>query len=169
VRHWAIFISVAVAVTITMTLCFISLMAQSLSTDLLYTRTNRYDASAWISGGERFPFGSSIEVRSGNRVHPLAHDFYATADANVSFDGRRILFSGKHKESDCWQLWEISTNGGEPRRVLITDSDTLRPMYLPGERLVYARKLDGQFVLESATLAGTDVVRLTYAPGKRTA
>src|SRR5208283_1477652 len=45
------------------------------------------------------------------------------------------------------------------------DGDCIRPFYLPGNRLVYARKVSDRFVLENVPLEGGTPLRLTYAPG----
>jgi hypothetical protein len=34
--------------------------------------------------------------------------FAATADANVSFDGKSVLFAGKQAAGDPWQIWELT-------------------------------------------------------------
>lgn len=132
---------------------------------ILYTSAPEYEAQAWIRGGERFPRGSQIISDNGSSHHQLVNGFASTADPNVSFDGLHVLFAGKEKASDRWQIWEVSIEGGAPRRVLTTTEDAVRPLYLPDGRLVYARKVKGQFLLETASLDGKEVLRLSYAPG----
>ncbi len=132
---------------------------------LLYTAARKYNATAWIHGGERFPLGAAVLVNDGKTVHPLVSGFSAPADPNVSFDGKSVLFAGKKKASDRWQIWEVALAGGEPRQVLVGAEDAVRPMYLPENRVVYARKRNGQFVIEAAALRGGEPLRLTYAPG----
>src|SRR5208283_5829229 len=87
------------------------------------------------------------------------------ADPNVSFDGTRLLFAGKREARDSWQIWEVAVGGGEAKRVTTCDGDCIRPFYLPGNRLVYARKVSDRFVLENVPLEGGTPLRLTYAPG----
>lgn len=132
---------------------------------MLYTAARKYSAIAWMRGGERFPLGAVVMVNDGKAIRPLASGFSVTADPNVSFDGKSVLFAGKRKPSDPWQIWEIAIEGGEPRQVVSSSEDAVRPMYLPEDRLVYARKRDGQFVIEAAALRGGEPLRLTYAPG----
>ncbi len=132
---------------------------------LLYTSTSKYDALAWMRGGDRFPHGATIVVNDGKTTRPLAPGFAATADPSVSFDGKAVLFAGKTKSSAPWQIWEVALEGGEPRRVVSSQEDVVRPMYLPEERLAYARRSRGQFVIETVPLGGGEPLRLTYAPG----
>ena len=54
--------------------------------------------------------------------------------------------------------------GGEPRRVTSCDEDCIRPFYLPEDRVVYARKTAGRFVIEAVSLAGGKPLPLTYGP-----
>jgi Tol biopolymer transport system component len=87
------------------------------SPSFLYTAAPAYESQAWMHGAERFASGAAIFVRDGNTPRRLAPGFGASADPSVSFDGQRVLFAGKVKASDPWQIWEIALAGGEPRRV----------------------------------------------------
>jgi hypothetical protein len=136
------------------------------SSVLMFTRTPSHSAQAWIRGEERFPQGGSIVVKRGNDSHPLVADFAAAVDPSLNFEGTSVLFAGKEKPGDAWQIYEVALNGGLPRRVTSGEEDCTRPMYLPDGRIVYARKTGGRFVLEAAALDGSGKpLRLTYAPG----
>jgi hypothetical protein len=128
-----------------------------------------YDPLAWIHGADRFNGSATVFVKDTRGHHPLVSDFAASADHAVSFDGKSVMFAGKQKPQDRWQIWEISVAGGKPRRITSCNDDCIRPFYLPENRIVYAKKIDGRFVIEAATLvdgkAGAPVVRLTYGPG----
>lgn len=133
---------------------------------LLYTVAREYEPLAWLSGGERFPRGANLILKTGATKKPLQPDFFASADANVSFAAAKVLFSGKQKESDHWQVWELTFGSGTPRQLTHCDDDCIRPLYLPEERFVYARKSSGKFVLETAALSGaSDSLQLTHTPG----
>jgi len=133
---------------------------------LLFSRTPLYSPGAWIQGAERFPQGGSIIVKNGNESHPLVSDFAAAVDPNLNFESTSVLFSGKEKPGDPWQVYEVALSGGEPHRVTSCEEDCIRPMYLPDGRIVYARKTAGRFVLEAAALDGSGKpLRLSYAPG----
>ena len=43
--------------------------------------------------------------------HSLMPDFAASADPAVSFDGKNVLFAGKQKAGDHWQIWEVALGG----------------------------------------------------------
>ena len=138
---------------------------QQHSISLVYTSTPHYEAGAWLHGGERFPAGATVMVWRDGKSRPLVTGFVATADPSVSFDGTRVLFSGKRDAKSPWQIWEVAVSGGAPRQVTAGSADCIRPFYLPGERVVYARKANNRFVLETAALAGGAPLQLTYAPG----
>ena len=138
------------------------------SPSFLYTVTKHYEPLAWIHGAERFPSGATIMLHNSMGDQTFVPGFAASADSAVSFDGRRVLFAGKLKPQDPWQIWEISLTGGEPRRVASGPEDCIRPFYLPGyppeDRVVYARKTAGRFEIEVADLAGGKPLPLTYGP-----
>ncbi len=131
---------------------------------LLYTVAPRYDPMAWMRGGERFTSGAMIFVREAGGKRALVSGFAASADPAVSFDAQRVLFAGKLKTQDPWQVWEVGLNGGEPRRITSGPEDCVRPFYLPEDRVVYARKAAGRFVIETLDLAGGKPLALTYGP-----
>ncbi len=132
---------------------------------LLYTAASVYQPLAWLHGGERFPNGASLMLRSGTVTKKLVPSFAATADANVSFDARFVLFSGKPTASAHWQIWQLELSSGRLQRVAANTNDVVRPMYLPENRIVYARKQDGRFVIEAISLDSGKTLPLYYAPG----
>ena len=112
----------------------------------LYTAAPQYEGLAWLKGGERFPSGSSLVLFDGTKSRPLVAGFAATADAAVSFDGTHVLFSGKRTAGDQWQIFEAAADGGKPSQVTSCAEGCVRPLYLPEDRLVYARLSHGRFV-----------------------
>jgi Hydrazine synthase alpha subunit middle domain len=128
----------------------------------LYTEAPRYQPN---TPGNRFPAGASLQLDENGRRRPVAPGFAASADPAVSFDGRRVLFSGKQKAGDPWQIWEIALAGGAARRVTAYPQDAMTPFYLAGGRIVYALRTPRGFQLETVPLEGGERVRLTYAPG----
>jgi len=131
---------------------------------LLYTAARQYEPLAWMRGGERFRSGATIMLHASGEDRPLAPHFAASADPAVSFDGQRVLFAGKAKPDDPWQIWEMRLTGGEPERVISTPEDCIRPLYLPENRIVYARRIAGRFVIEASDRTGGTPIALTYIP-----
>jgi hypothetical protein len=134
------------------------------STSFLYTAARHYEPLAWIHGEDRFSSSATIFVRDALGHHPLVSGFAASADPAVSFDGLRVLFAGKSKADDPWQIWEMPLAGGAPRRITTGSEDCVRPLYLPEDRVVYACKTAGRFVIEAVNLTGRKPLPLTYGP-----
>ena len=95
-------------------------LGQAAGVPYIYTEAARYDPAATRKGGERFPSGAALQLVADGHKRPLAANFAASADATVSFDGQRVLFTGKTKPQDPWQIWEISLSGGAARRIVPT-------------------------------------------------
>ena len=144
------------------------------SVTVLYTVAKHYEPLAWMHGGERFPAGAMIFSREVP-LHTPAHNdsltqralipkFAASTDAAISFDGLRVLFSGKRRTQEPWQIWEIDLASGEPHQITFGREDHVRPFYLPGDRIVCAHKVSGRFVIEAMELTGRKSLQLTYGP-----
>jgi len=130
----------------------------------LYTVAKVFEPIAWLHGADRFPSGAEIFVSKQSDRHPLVPEFAASADPSVSFDGEKVLFAGKARAGDPWQIWEIVVAGGARRRITSFSEDCIRPFYLPDDRVVYARKINGRFVIETKELIGNKTLDLTYTP-----
>ena len=131
----------------------------------LYTVAKRYEPLAWVEGRERFDSGASVFMRDAGGRRPLAPSFAASSDPTISFDGKTALFAGKRTARDSWQVWEISLEGGDPRRMTNCPEDCVRPFYLPEGRIVYGEKIGGRFVIQSVVITGGKPLPLTYWPG----
>ena len=134
-------------------------------TVLLFTVAKRYEPLAWIRGADRFSSDAIIFLQDASGRHVLTQGFASTADPSVSFDGKSVLFAGRQTIHDSWQIWEVGVTGGAPRRITSCAGDCVRPLYLPDNRLVYAKKTGGRFVIEAADLGQGIAVQLTYGPG----
>jgi hypothetical protein len=145
--------------------------------DVIVTAAPAYLPLAALKGGERFPKGAQLLLIHAGKAEPLVTEFAATADANVGFDGKTVLFAGKQAVGDKWQIWETTLTDRAVRRVVAGEGDAIRPFYLPGGRLVYARRTAQGFRLEAAgkdgaspnavidAQAGATVLPLSYMAG----
>src|SRR4051794_11496842 len=131
---------------------------------ILVTAAPAYDAIAALKGADRFPKGAHLLIVRDRKAEPLLTEFAASADANVSFDAKTVLFSGKKAETDCWQIWELTLDDRSVRQVTTGASEAVRPFYLPGGQLVYARRGDKGFQLVAAGLDGKNELLLSYMP-----
>jgi hypothetical protein len=130
----------------------------------IYTVAKAYEPLAWMRGEERFRNGAALFIKDARGERPLLRDFVSSADPVISFDGQRVLFAGKPHAADAWQIWELSLQGGPARQITTGVEDCIRPFYLPDDRIVYARKLHGRFVIEALDLSGGKPLALTHIP-----
>jgi hypothetical protein len=135
------------------------------SAPIIFTAAPVYDSLAALRGGERFPHGAQLMVKRSGTAKRLAPGLAASADASVSFDGKTVLFAGKKQPADAWQIWSVSADGGESQRVMVADTDLIRPLWMPDGRLVFARRTPQGFALESSALDGSAVQKLTFLLG----
>jgi hypothetical protein len=132
---------------------------------VIYTAAKQYAPLSWLHGGERFPQGAMLMVHDAKGERILSDRFVASADANVSFDGKSVLFTGKQHTGDAWQAWVLSFKDGQFTQLTKGNDDIIKPMYLPANRIVYARKSGNRFVLEALSLSDGKAMPLSYAPG----
>jgi hypothetical protein len=148
----------------------VSLLAgQASRSDLppfLYTAAARYDAAAWNHGGERFPDGAHLVLVTQEARRDVVPGFFASADAAVSYDGRRILFAGRPSRQDQWQIWQTDLAGSAPHRVVAASDACIRPLYLPDGRVVYTRVAAAGSEIEVVPFEGGKADVLTHVPGR---
>lgn len=153
---------------------FQSNSSHTIGSDFIVTAAPVYKPLAELRGEERFPNGSQLLLVQAGNAEPLVNGFAASADASVSFDGKQVLFAGKQTSTDPWQIWELKLADRSVRRVIMTESDAERPLYLPGGRMVWAERTPRGFQLQSAEdghpmnftplnpTAGPGITALTY-------
>ena len=150
------------------------------SADIIVTAAPVYEPLAALRAPsqsyERFPKGAQLLLVHQGKAEPLVSGFAASADANVSIDGKTVLFAGKQTASDPWQIWELTLAAHSLRKLIAGPADAIRPFYLPAGRLVYALHTPKGFQLEAAGKAassalapidadaGSTVVGLSYFP-----
>lgn len=129
---------------------------------LIVTVAPHYDELAALRGAERFPGGARLLRVDNGEAKALLPEFAASADASVSFDGAHVLFAGKKSISDRWSIWELTLADRSIRQIMHAANDLIRPLYLPDDSLVYARRTTLGFQIDAAHLDGTHIVPLTF-------
>jgi len=120
---------------------------------------------AALRGEERFPRGAQLLLVQAGKAERLIEGFASTADASVSFDAKTVLFAGKKTPEDPWQVWELTLADHSVRKAIESATSVVRPLYLPGGMLVFARRTASGFQIETAQLDGSKEQSLTYMPG----
>ena len=95
--------------------------------------------SARLHGGQAGRFLLNAAAENGSRIvllerrgspAVLTAEFAAAADPSVSFDGKRILFSGKRTAQDRWDIWEMDPDGRNKRQITRDFGNCREPEYL---------------------------------------
>ncbi|MEW6749602.1 MAG: hypothetical protein AB1505_01315 [Candidatus Latescibacterota bacterium] len=100
-------------------------------------------AAAWGRSGLAYPLvfvqepaelsqGGSrvVALDPGGGLTVLTEGFHAAADPCVSFDGTWVLFAGKLRASDPFEVWEMAVDGSRKVRVTSGMEDCREPAYL---------------------------------------
>jgi hypothetical protein len=131
----------------------------------LFTEAPIYEPAAWSQGCDRFPGGARLVLVAGGVRRELVPAFFASGDAAVSYDGRRVLFAGRSVRQDPWQIWQLDLAGGGPVRVTANPDACIRPLYLPDGRIAYTRITAGSSRIEVLRPGSGETDVLTHAPG----
>lgn len=142
--------STAALIAILLPRCGSSGVATTPDVDIIITAAPVYQPLAALRGEERFPKGAQLLLIHHGKAEPLVKNFAATADANVSFDGKSVLFAGKQATGDPWQIWELTFADGSVRKLIAGAADAIRPLYLPSGQFVYALRTPAGFQLMRA-------------------
>jgi hypothetical protein len=107
---------------------------------------------------------------SGTRgkVVLLTAEFLSARDPAVSFSGEKILFAGKQKEGEPWQIWQMDVNGENKIQITHGNSDCVSPLYVgslfhlddktPTRRIAYLQSNH----LYTCDLDGKNPQRITF-------
>jgi Hydrazine synthase alpha subunit middle domain len=131
----------------------------------LFTSAKSYEPLAWMRGADRFSSDVAIFIRDADGRRAFVPNFARSADPAVSFDGKHVLFAGKVHAGEPWQIWEVAADGSAARPVTTGTEDCIRPFYVPEDRVIYARRISGQFVIEAGDRATGKTLTLTRIPG----
>lgn len=123
-----------------------------------------------------------VAVDGATRV--LSEGFHSACDADVSFEGDRMLFAGKRAAGDDWNIFEMAVDGSEVRQITRGLGDcrspgyqsslyTLRPVGVPSEPEYHLTFVAGIGTMEeyggpearglySCKFDGSTVRQLTY-------
>ncbi len=70
-----------------------------------------------------------VLVLPDSSTRQLTDGFYSASDAEVSFDGTRILFAGKRKAGEDWNIYEVTLAGRTVRQITKNLGDCRSPCY----------------------------------------
>lgn len=121
--------------------------------------------------------GQKVEARiaalnsAESAVEPviLTKDFYSARSPEISFDGKKMLFSAKQKQNDNWQIWEMDLGSSKSRQVISLPENCFDPAYLPNGRVLFSRQTlkdnpDNSLSIVSCNADGSEITQVTYNP-----
>ena len=99
----------------------------------------------------------------------LTSSFYSARSPEISNDGQFMIFAGKKKEGDTWQIWETDLGNLKTRQLTKLKEDCTDPAYLPLGRFIFTchsatDSLKANESIFTSNIDGTDQKRITYNP-----
>lgn len=79
-----------------------------------------------------------VLLRPGVAPEVLVPQFHSAADPEVSYDAGHLLFSGKQRETDPWNIFEMDIATHEVRQITRDLGNCRRPHYLPRQFMLVA-------------------------------
>ncbi len=111
--------------------------------DLLFTQVPHHSRQSqhgkdFVPGPtDRIEGSRLVRMAPGGKITVLTPDFAAAAHSSLSFDGKKVIFSGKRGKSGHWDIWEMDLDGGSKRQITQNMGDCCEPHYLPPSALNY--------------------------------
>jgi len=93
----------------------------------------------------------------------LSHGFHSACEPEISFDASQILFAGKRKHTDTWNIFEMAIDGSGIRQVTYGESDCRSPCYQPPLYTIASPKPKSQTTFvrsEEVTESWADMIAL---------
>ncbi len=106
---------------------------------------------------------------SGESFHVLTEEFWSARAPQISFDGSKMIFSGRQSENSTWQIWQMDLRNREVHQVTRDTFNCTDPAYLPDGRVVFSRAFEDPvsgwgYALYTCNLDGTSLRRITFQP-----
>jgi Tol biopolymer transport system component len=73
--------------------------------------------------------GRLVAVLPEGTARVLTEQFHSASDPDVSFDGTRILFAGKQRAQDRWNIYEMRADGSSVRQITQDQGNCRSPNY----------------------------------------
>ncbi len=160
----------------------------ALDVAVVFTQTTRDPAADKPGSGPRFPKGADRDLGAqlvllspDGRTRVLTAGFPSACDAEVSDDGRRILFAGQAAAGGNWNIYEldlqslstrqVTRNAGNCRSPIYTSSFNTITANAPWDQIAFVRTLARQAdergagpatSLYTCKLDGSYLQRITY-------
>ena len=86
--------------------------------------------SKWAFSKEVPSGGRIVSLSSAGEITVLTAEFASASAPSLSYDAKRILFAGKLKPEDRWNIWEMDIDGKNKKQITKDLGDCSEPEYL---------------------------------------
>jgi hypothetical protein len=100
----------------------------------------------------------------------LTSGFFSALSPDVSPDGLSVVFAGRQKENDPWQIWQMKLADAKPGKVIDLPDNCTDPVFLPNGNIAFSRSmkndsLNAGHALFTCKPDGSELTRITFQPG----
>jgi hypothetical protein len=120
--------------------------------------------------GWRYVDGSQIvliDPDNSESHEVLTKDFISACSPDISWDASIMLFAGKQKENEPWQIWRMELKSRKVTRVTQVAENCTDPVSLPTGRVIFSKTADivtGDHSLFASNSDGSECRQLTFHP-----
>jgi hypothetical protein len=100
----------------------------------------------------------------------LSKDFYSAFSPAISFNAKKMVFSGQKNQHDTWQIYEMDLASLQYKPLTNSKENCTDPVYLPGDKIIYSQVVysdngqKGQALFARAS-GGNQEEQITFNPG----
>jgi len=100
----------------------------------------------------------------------LSNDFYSACSPVISFDARKMIFTGQKSNNSVWQIFEMDLANLEYEQLTNSTTNCIDPNYLPGKKIIYSKSMPGEkgskdYALFVMNTDGSQEEQITFSPG----
>ena len=100
----------------------------------------------------------------------LSNDFYSACSPVISFDARKMIFTGQKSKNSVWQIFEMDLANLQYKQLTNSITNCVDPNYLPGKKIIYSKSLPGEKGSKNNALFvkntdGSQEEQITFSPG----
>jgi WD40 repeat protein len=110
-----------------------------------------------------------VDPDKPDKAKVLTPGFYSACSPYVSWDGSYLLFAGRQKKEEVWQIWKLDLKGSELKKITDFKENCTDPVYMPNDRIVFSRNIEDSITgsahaLFSCKTDGSDFRQITFHP-----
>jgi len=100
----------------------------------------------------------------------LSNDFYSACSPVISFDARKMIFTGQKSNNSVWQIFEMDLANLQYEQLTNSTTNCIDPNYLPGKKIIYSKSMPGEkgskdYALFVMNTDGSQEEQITFSPG----